>query len=271
MIAGLFFPEDRYRGPDTASPEQWVAMDSVIVPHRFFTVGLDDNIYLVDSSGALIKYDSAWRQVYRFSSSRLGTPAAVDATDPLRIQVFYADYNILLILDKMLTPVRTIDLSELGLTDVSAVCQAATGGFWAYDRAGSRLVAYEPGRLLPSEEISLSAFSLATVDFVWLHQQDNSLYGLTASGDILRYDVLSDTFQKILGGRQWRGFRWHDGRLYAMNQAREVVIYHSPFDVPKTNTPPIPQKLSGWDITHTGFLLGDGRHIIHWRQQSPGH
>jgi len=97
------------------------------------------NTYLVRGFD-LEKYDSTGRFVTRYSNNRLGIPAFLDASNPLKILVWYADYQTAIFLDRNLTELGRLNIAEAGFPAVRCLASAADGNIWAYDEASSHLL-----------------------------------------------------------------------------------------------------------------------------------
>lgn len=98
------------------------------------------NTYLVSPENAIVKYDTLGRKVAMFTSKRLGQAAFIDASNPLKILVWYPDFQTVLWLDRTLTEMGRLNLSSLGYYSVRCVAMAFDGNIWAFDDAVSRAV-----------------------------------------------------------------------------------------------------------------------------------
>jgi len=83
------------------------------------------NLYLLNSDGIVLN---------TYSNKSLGEISQVDVSNPMRILLFYADFNQLYFLNNKLSPIASpIVLDELGYTSVGGVCNSMQNGFWIYD------------------------------------------------------------------------------------------------------------------------------------------
>lgn len=88
----------------------------------------------------LEKYDSTGRLVTRYSNNRLGNTGFVDASNPLKILVWYPDFQTAVFLDRNLTELGRLNLAQAGFPAVRCLASAADGNLWAYDEASSYLL-----------------------------------------------------------------------------------------------------------------------------------
>ncbi|MBK6993690.1 MAG: hypothetical protein IPH31_01715 [Lewinellaceae bacterium] len=89
------------------------------------------------------KYDSTGRFVSRYSNNRLGVPAFLDASNPLKILVWYADFQTAVFLDRNMTELGRLNVAEAGLAMRSSIAMASDANLWAYDMA-SYLAKFPP-------------------------------------------------------------------------------------------------------------------------------
>ena len=92
------------------------------------------NIYVVNDN-EIIKYNSSGVLQKNFSNKRYGKIDFVDAMNPLKILVYYKDFQQILFLDNQLTETSAmISVETLGYEQTSLVCSSANNSFWLYDK-----------------------------------------------------------------------------------------------------------------------------------------
>lgn len=112
-----------------------------IIPQtvQFATEDHLSNAYLVNGS-EIEKLDSTGRLAARYSNNRLGRMGFLDATNPLKILVWYPDFLTAVFLDRNMTELGRLNLSEAGYPAVRCVASSTDGNLWAYDEASSSLM-----------------------------------------------------------------------------------------------------------------------------------
>lgn len=100
------------------------------------------NIYVIHED-EIIKYNSSGILQKKFSTKRYGKIDLLDPTNPLKILVYYRDFQQIVFLDNQLT-VSSDDLSleKIGYEQAGLVCTSANNGFWLYDRQNNELVRF---------------------------------------------------------------------------------------------------------------------------------
>ena len=80
---------------------------------------------------------------------RYGKLSEIIASNPLRTILYYKNFRTVLVLDRLLNDVNTIDLRKLNIFQVRAVAPAYDNSIWVFDEQDSKLKKVgEDGRLL---------------------------------------------------------------------------------------------------------------------------
>lgn len=113
---------------------------SLPVQAVFATADQLSNVYLVNEENALEKYDSTGKRVARYTNNRLGKISFADAGNPLKILLWYADFQTIVTLDRTLNEIGQLNLTEAGFQTVRSIAQAQDGNIWIYDDARFRML-----------------------------------------------------------------------------------------------------------------------------------
>ncbi|MFM1744146.1 MAG: hypothetical protein RLZZ630_83 [Bacteroidota bacterium] len=97
-----------------------------------FAVDPMGNCYTI-RGGEIVKYNAAGKEMVRYSRKDLGSPTAIDAGNPLRIQVFYAEFALIRILDNNLIDQSEINLREMGILQPRVAAATPDQGIWIFD------------------------------------------------------------------------------------------------------------------------------------------
>jgi len=101
--------------------------------HQFLEVDHLGNIYTTDGN-ELKKYSPEKELLYNFSDALLGDITSVDVSNPLRLLLFYKEFNQILYLDQTLAPIGDpIDLYNYSNNESQLCCNASSSGFWIYN------------------------------------------------------------------------------------------------------------------------------------------
>ncbi len=124
----------------------------------FFTTDDFGNIFLIKGQN-IKKINSEGKEIANFQNVYFGNIHQIDVSNPLRILVFYKEFNQLLFLDKNLHELsQVINLDDLGLEDVELVCSADDGSFWLLNMTNLELINYNNDLKIINKSIRLHHF-----------------------------------------------------------------------------------------------------------------
>ncbi len=148
-----------------------VVMD-IKVPVRLAKVDKLGNIYIVDIKNRLIKYDNTYTELYRYANNKHGFISTIDVSNPLRIVLFYDDFNQVRILDNTLSVISELDLSQQFL-DASACGVSNDGNLWVYDAVQFKLfkISDQGRQLIVSDNVG--SFGMAGMHISEILESDN--------------------------------------------------------------------------------------------------
>jgi hypothetical protein len=105
-----------------------------------FNVDNLGNIYVITRDNLLEKLDANGDSLAVFNDVRhFGKIWTIDVTNPLKILVFYREFTTIVVLDRFLNIVNTVDLRNLGILEARAVGMAYDNNAWVYDELDNKL------------------------------------------------------------------------------------------------------------------------------------
>jgi hypothetical protein len=105
-----------------------------------FTVDNLGNIYLLNSDNQLKKIGPKGDSLAVFNDvRRYGKIASVDATNPLKILVYYREFTTVIELDRFLNIINTIDLRKQNILQARAIGLAYDNNVWVFDELDAKL------------------------------------------------------------------------------------------------------------------------------------
>ncbi len=115
-----------------------------------FTVDNLDNIYVLNSRNQIRKYNANGDSVAIFNNvKKFGKATLVDVSNPLKAVIYYRDFATVVMLDRFLNVVNTIDLRKQNIFQAKAIAQSYDNKIWVYDELESKLKKMdEDGKLL---------------------------------------------------------------------------------------------------------------------------
>jgi hypothetical protein len=98
------------------------------------------NIFIINASNQIKKINANGDSVGVFNDVRkYGKVFSVDASNPLKVLVYYKDFGTIIVLDRFLNIRNTIDLRQAGILQVTAICQSYDNHIWLYDELDNKI------------------------------------------------------------------------------------------------------------------------------------
>lgn len=117
---------------------------SIAFPEKNCAVKIDGfgNIYVINAM-QIIKYNTLGVLQKSFSVKRYGKIDFVDVSNPLKLLVYYKDFQQVLFLDDQLTATSSmISLENIGYEQTSLICNSSNNSFWLYDKQNNSLLRF---------------------------------------------------------------------------------------------------------------------------------
>ncbi|WAC41643.1 hypothetical protein [Pedobacter sp. SL55] len=99
-----------------------------------------DNVYLLSEREELLKYDAKGKLKWRYSNNRFGRLHSVDVSDPMRVVLFYADFQQVVVLNNNLNEITSYSFAKNSNLLVSAVASGNNNSLWIFDRTANALI-----------------------------------------------------------------------------------------------------------------------------------
>ena len=109
-------------------------INSIEGEYKNFEVDNMGNIYLINSFNQIKKINSKLDSVAVFNDTKqFGNITLLDVSNPLKILVYYGEFNTILILDRFLNVRSKIDLRKLNIFKVSVIALSFDNNIWLFD------------------------------------------------------------------------------------------------------------------------------------------
>lgn len=159
-----------------------------------------DNLgnWIVINHDQITKFRSNNREPYFYSNKRLGKITSVDATNPLKILVFYLDFSLIVFLDNTLSENGpSLQLKNLNLEQATLACTSYDNGFWIYDQQNFLLIRFDSHIRETSRIKNLHLIVGRPIEPNFMVEMDNRLYMNDPASGILVFDIFGTYFKTI--------------------------------------------------------------------------
>lgn len=179
----------------------------------YFTSDNLGNIYTVKDE-ELVKYLPSGKFFERYSNLQLGSITSVDATNPLKILLYYRDFQQIVFLDNQLSKNSDIvSLQDLGYEQTDLVCASANNSFWIYNKQNNELVRFNENSKKIASTGNLKQVLRSDISPNFLTEHNGYLYLNCPETGIYVFDIFG-TFSKIITLKDLKNFQVDDEIIY---------------------------------------------------------
>lgn len=147
------------------------------------------NVYFINNQ-QLTKIEAKTAKQYHYSNNKLGAISCIDVTDPLRILLYYKDFNQIIFVSNTLSEIGSpILLDNIGMESTELVCASKMGGFWLYDGRNSQLFYFDKNLQRIHQSLCISSITESNSIPVSLNEIGNNVYINFPDHGILVFDL----------------------------------------------------------------------------------
>ncbi|MGM0612039.1 MAG: hypothetical protein ACQESM_00870 [Bacteroidota bacterium] len=159
----------------------------------FFTDALG-NFYTVKDN-TLKKFDSNGIHLQEYTHMISGNISWIDASNPLKILVYYKDFDRIIFLDKYLSPSSdATDLTDYNIISSSVVARSYDNGIWIFDPSAGELIRMDEAMNISHRSGSIPWSSYE--DILYAHQVGEYVI-LVRRGQVLVFDKFASFLKTI--------------------------------------------------------------------------
>lgn len=223
-------------------------VDSIQSDYVDFTVDNLGNYYLLTTNNQLKKLNANRDSMGMFNDvRRYGKLFSIDASNPLKVLLYYKNYSTVVVLDRFLNVLNTIDFRKQNIFQVKAIAQSYDNQLWLYDEQDSKLKKIgDDGKVLFEtvdfriifDEVPSPTQIFDQDGFVYLYDPEKGIYVFDIYGSFktkisyLGLSSLSIFGKTIVGIDNQQLFAYTSGTLtdqrihlpYSIAQRQKVVI-----------------------------------------------
>lgn len=211
-------------------------LKNIVTQADFFTTDNQSNVYTVKAN-VLTKFDKNGKLLYKYSNKNFGNISLVDASNMLKILVFYKNYLVAVFLDNTLSQNGDpISFDKQGFIQTQLVCSSNNSSMWIYDQQNLQLVRLDQN-LIPTQKTgNLSVLLGIELQPDALIEYDNKVYLNNPATGILIFDIYG-TYYKTIPIKGIKQFQPFNGRVFYSTgtdikaydlKTTEEVVYETP-------------------------------------------
>jgi hypothetical protein len=164
------------------------------------------NIFVLTPDNQLKKYNAAGDSLGVFNDvRRYGKIAYIDVTNPLKILLFYQEFGTIVMLDRFLNNINSLDLRQLGFYQVTCIGLAYDNNIWVYDALAGKLNKISSDGTQINQTNDIRQFTDSVPNPVLLTDQGGLVYLFDPQKGAFIFDHYGG-YSKFIPLKNWRHF-----------------------------------------------------------------
>lgn len=174
------------------------------------------NIYIINGQN-IQKYNSNLQKIADYSNVYLGNISFIDVSDPLRILLYYREFNQVVWLDNYFQEIRSpVRLDDLGIEQAVLLCSSSLNGFWVFNQLNNQLQYFDMNLNKIHESISLNPL-IGEMRPIAMTEKNRMVYLNFPGTGILTFDQFG-TYSRTLPVFPDNNFQVTDESIYYLQQ-----------------------------------------------------
>jgi hypothetical protein len=178
-----------------------------------FTVDNLGNVYFVKED-ELLKYLPSGKMLGRYSNLKLGAITSVDVTNPLKLVLYYRDFQQVVFLDNQLSVnSEVVSLEKLGYEQTELVCASANNSFWIYNKQNNELLRFNEASKKTASTGNLKQVLQADLTPAFMAEHNGFLFLNCPDNGIYVFDIFG-AFSKVISIKGLKNFQVNENLIY---------------------------------------------------------
>ncbi len=233
-------------------------------PVSSFSVDNLGSLYVINSENQLKKLNADGDSVGVFNQvARYGKLSYVEAQNPWKTLLFYKNFSTIVLLDKYLNVVGSINLGNKNIFRVKAVTSSYDNKIWLFDEQDNKMKKIDDNGNLLSESVDFRLLFDSVPSPEKIIDQDGFLYLYDPQKGVFQFDYYG-AFKNKLTFLNWTNIQVIGKTIYGFDQ--EYLYKYSPPlpDIVKYKLPATLQNNSSIRLSnHKVYVLKNGAIEIH--------
>ena len=204
--------------------QHYELLDSIPIerPHKI-SRDKQGNLYLVSQNGDVDKYDTNGKLLEHFSPEKPGDITLIEAWNPLKVFLYYGDFQEYMFLDRFLTSTNRFSLGTVS-SYVGLATMSADNNIWLVDYSDFSLKKYDVtlGKVTIQQPFDL-LMAKSSYDIHFMREYQNLLFFSDAEEGILFFDNLGN-YLKTWPEMGVKYFNFFENEMYFIKE-NELCLY----------------------------------------------
>lgn len=188
---------------------------------RFAVADHLGQVYRITTANGIEKYSPEGKMLVQYTGQREGRADYLDVVNPMKILVWYRDFRTVVILDRNLTVLGSMNFMQAGFPEVKTVASSRDGHLWIYDEVLFRLIKVTQEGAVLYQGPHLGQWYDRQVRITHMEESDTRLYAMDSNYGLLVFDAFG----------QPRGAFPMQERPIMMDVQRDIIWYTAGSDL----------------------------------------
>jgi len=180
-----------------------------------FTTDMSGNVYTVNSKHDITKYSPSGEKLFSNNFSMPGQAASIDARNPMLILVYYPDYLMVRMLDRTLSPLAELNLSDWDYYEVPCIAASNDNQLWIYDQGSFKVLKINMQGQVLSASPDLRQWTGLAFHAISLRERHNRLFLHDKKNGLLILDQFAQP-EELFNPFEISDLQVHDGSLFLL-------------------------------------------------------
>ncbi len=206
-------------------------------PVNYFSVNATGELFTINQDNQLKKYNSSGDSVGIFNDvKRFGKLSYVEGQNPWKALLFYEDFQTVVMLDKYLKVLGTINLRDKNIFKVKAIANSYDNRIWLFDGGECKIKKLDDNGNVLTASVDLRQVFDEVPQPEKIIDNDGLLYLYDPEKGIYVFDYYG-SFKKRLPFLHWKSIYISDKAIYGFDNTN-IYTYRSPQPLPEESKLP---------------------------------
>ncbi len=193
------------------------------IVYQSATVDRLGHLYYANEQNRITKLNGAGDSIGYYANNSFGKISTIDATNPLKVLVYYPDFYSGVVLDRQLNETQQFNMLDLGYGEIRVIASSIDGAMWIFNDHEQRLIkATQQGQVLQKGEDLRLRFNERLLPSK-IVQAGDELYIQVPERGLLVFDLFGQFKTQILA-TSIQGFQIY-GKQLLLRQNDQITIH----------------------------------------------
>ncbi len=163
----------------------------------FVTKDVLQQIYVATDDGHILKLNKEGQLLFDYNNKRLGQIGVIDASNPFNVLVYYPELATVILLDRTLSEIKTINLFDLQIFEPNAVALSNDNHIWVYDPINFQLKKISRDGEVLFQSKYLNQTTNIPLQLTFLLERDNQIIASDTTNGVFIFDAFGQLKKRI--------------------------------------------------------------------------